>query len=113
VFTYSREEGTPACDFPDQVPDRVMRERRAELMEAQAEISMRKNRALVGRKLEVLVEGPAADSPAGPIGRLASQAPEIDGAVFLHGDAAPGEFVRARVDRAMTYDLSATVVASI
>jgi ribosomal protein S12 methylthiotransferase len=90
-----------------------MRARRAELMEMQAEISMHKNRALVGRELEVLVEGPADDSPAGPVGRLASQAPEIDGAVFLGGSAAPGQFVRARVDRAMTYDVSATIIESI
>jgi len=113
VFTYSREENTVAYDLPGQVAERVMRARRAELMEVQAEISMRRNCVLVGREVEVLVEGPAVDSIAGPTGRLATQAPEIDGLVFLTGAAAAGEFVKARVDRAMTYDLSATIIESI
>ncbi|HTW89141.1 MAG TPA: 30S ribosomal protein S12 methylthiotransferase RimO [Candidatus Binataceae bacterium] len=111
VFTYSREEETAAFDLAGQVPESVKRARRAELMETQAEISLRKNRDLLGREVEVLVEGPAPDSVAGPAGRLATQAPEIDGAVFLTGNAAPGQFVRARVERAMTYDVSATITA--
>jgi ribosomal protein S12 methylthiotransferase len=113
VFTYSREEQTAAFALDGQVPERVKRARRAELMETQAEISLRKNRELLGRDVEVLVEGPAPDSIAGPTGRLATQAPEIDGAVFLSGSAAPGEFVRARIDRAMTYDVSAVINESI
>ncbi len=58
VFTYSREENTAAFDLPDQVPERVKRARRARLMATQAEISLEKNRGLVGREVEVLVEGP-------------------------------------------------------
>lgn len=111
VFTYSREEETAAFNLAEQVPEGVKRARRAELMETQAEISLRKNRDLLGREVEVLVEGPAPDSLGGPAGRLATQAPEIDGAVFLTGSAAPGQFVRARVERAMTYDVSATITA--
>jgi ribosomal protein S12 methylthiotransferase len=113
VFTYSREEGTAAYDLPGQVSQRIKRARRAELMEVQAEISMRKNRMLVGREVEVLVEGSVPDSATGPTGRLATQAPEIDGMVFLSGAAAPGEFVTARIDRAMTYDVSATIIQGI
>src|SRR5580704_9294798 len=57
VFTYSLEENTTAFSLSDQVPERVKRARRARLMELQGEISLRKNHALVGRELEVLVEG--------------------------------------------------------
>jgi ribosomal protein S12 methylthiotransferase len=110
VFTYSREENTAAYDLDDQVPERVKRARRAELMETQSEISLKKNRGLIGRELEVLVEGPMAGRATRLRGRTSGQAPEIDGAVFLNGEAEPGEFVRARVDRALSYDLHASVV---
>jgi len=111
VFTYSREENTGAYHLPDQVPDRIKRARRAELMETQSEISLKKNRGLIGRELEVLVEGPMAERATRLRGRTAGQAPEIDGAVFLSGVAETGELVRARVDRAFSYDLHASVVA--
>ena len=58
VFTYSLEENTAAFDLPNQVPERVKRARRARLMELQGEISLKKNRDLIGREIEVLVEGP-------------------------------------------------------
>ena len=109
VFTYSREENTAAGEMPGQVPERVKRARRAELMQTQADISLRKNRGLVGREVEVLVEGPMAGSATRMRGRTPGQAPEIDGAVFLRGDAEPGEFVRARIEKALSYDLHARV----
>jgi ribosomal protein S12 methylthiotransferase len=109
VFTYSREENTSAYDLPGQVPERVKRARRAELMETQSEISLKKNRGLIGREVEVLVEGPMAGRATLLSGRMTGQAPEIDGAVFLSGEAEAGEFVRARVDRALSYDLHASV----
>jgi ribosomal protein S12 methylthiotransferase len=110
VFTYSHEENTAAFSMDGQVPERVKRARRAELMETQAEISLKKNRELVGRELEVLVEGPMPGKSARMRGRIESQAPEIDGAVFLKGDAEAGEIVRARIDRALSYDLHARVI---
>ena len=109
VFTYSREENTPAFDMEGQVPERVKRARRSELMAAQAEISLKKNRDLVGREMEVLVEGRMPGRAARMRGRTSGQAPEIDGSVFLAGDAEAGEFVRARIDKALSYDLIATV----
>jgi ribosomal protein S12 methylthiotransferase len=113
VFTYSREENTDAHDMDGQVAERVKRARRAELMEVQSAISHRKNRELVGQEVEVLVEGPAPGRAQKLRGRLASQAPEIDGAVFLTGDAEAGEFVSARIDRALTYDLHGEITAAI
>jgi ribosomal protein S12 methylthiotransferase len=109
VFTYSREENTAAYSRSGQVLERVKRARRAELMEAQAQISLNKNRELVGREMEVLVEGPMPGRAARMRGRTPGQAPEIDGAVFLKGEAEPGEFVRARIERALSYDLHARV----
>jgi ribosomal protein S12 methylthiotransferase len=112
VFTYSREENTSAYDMPDQVPERVKRARRASLMATQSEISLARNRELVGREIEVLVEGPMPGRSTRLRGRTAGQAPEIDGSVFLAGDAEAGEFVRARIDKALSYDLHATVAGA-
>ncbi len=109
VFTYSQEENTAAFAMAEQVPERVKRARRARLMAAQSDISLEKNRALVGREMEVLVEGPMSGRATRLRGRTAGQAPEIDGSVFLAGDAEPGEFVRARIEKALSYDLHATV----
>jgi ribosomal protein S12 methylthiotransferase len=109
VFTYSREEDTAAYSLSGQIPERVKRARRAELMEAQAQISLRKNRELVGREMEVLVEGQLPGRATRMRGRTPGQAPEIDGAVFLKGEAAAGEFVRARIEKALSYDLHARV----
>ncbi|MGH7934597.1 MAG: 30S ribosomal protein S12 methylthiotransferase RimO [Candidatus Binataceae bacterium] len=113
VFTYSREENTAAYDLNGQVPAGIMRERRGALMEVQAEISLRKNRGLVGRELEVMVEGPMAGRATRLRGRTPAQAPEIDGLVFLKGEAQPGEFVRARIDKALSYDLHGEIVGAI
>ena len=110
VFTYSLEENTAAFDLPGQVPERVKRARRSRLMELQAEISLKKNRALIGQELEVLVEGSVPGRATRMRGRSRSQAPEIDGSVFFRGDAAPGEFVTVRIDKALTYDLSGRMI---
>src|SRR5580692_6409516 len=112
VFTYSREENTAAFDLSDQVPERVKRARRASLMATQSEISLAKNRSLVGREIEVLVEGAMPGRSTRLRGRTSGQAPEIDGSVFLAGDAEAGEFVRARVDKALSYDLHATIAGA-
>ena len=105
VFTYSQEENTAAASMDGQVPASVKRERRRRLMEKQATISLRKNRAFVGREVEVLIEGDLAGSATRLRGRTACQAPDIDGIVVLRGEAQPGEFVRARIKEARTYDL--------
>jgi ribosomal protein S12 methylthiotransferase len=113
VFTYSQEENTAAASMPDQVPGRIKRDRRRQLMELQAEISARKNRAQIGRELEVLVEGSLAGRATRLRGRTSLQAPEIDGMVVLRGDAAPGEFVRARINAARTYDLVGDITGEV
>jgi ribosomal protein S12 methylthiotransferase len=113
VFTYSREENTAAYDLAGQVPEAVKRRRRAELMEVAAEISLAKNRGLVGREIEVMVEGAAAGRATRLRARTPAQAPEIDGMVLLSGEAEPGEIVRARIERASTYDLHGRITGAV
>ena len=111
VFTYSDEENTASYDLPNRVPARVKQARRRKLMSLQKKISARKNRARVGERLTVLVEGTHADSDLLLTGRSAGQAPEIDGQVILNdGTAEPGSFVTAEVTEAHPYDLVARIV---
>ncbi len=104
AFKYSPEEGTPAAKLSGSVPDEVKEERLGVLMERQKEISLGKHRNRVGRRIEVLVEG--SDTEKGTLkGRFSGQAPEIDGSVFLKGKAQPGDWVEARITKALPYDL--------
>jgi len=113
VFTYSREENTAAYDLADQVPEAVKRRRRAELMEVAAEISLDKSRGFIGREIEVMVEGSAPGRATRLRARTSAQAPEIDGMVLLSGEAEPGEIVRARIERASTYDLHGRITGAV
>ncbi len=106
AFTYSFEPGTPSADLPDPVPDGVKRERYERLMTLQQPISLSKNQSLVGKTLDVLVEG---QGDGLTVGRTYRDAPEIDGLVVIEGDVPPGEFVPVRVTGAMEYDLTGTV----
>ena len=103
VFRYSKEEGTGAAALPGHLPERVKRHRYNLLMRAQAEVSTAINRRLVGSAQEVLVCG--EDVHGRGYGRLASQAPEIDGVVYLRGQAPPGRILSVRITGAGTYDL--------
>ncbi len=110
VFTYSKEPGTVSAMLPHRVAAAVMAERQARLMELQRQVSRRKNQAMVGRTIEVLVEGESDESELLLQGRWYGQAPEIDGSVYLaDGTAQPGEIVRARVTDGSDYDLAASM----
>jgi ribosomal protein S12 methylthiotransferase len=115
VFTYSEEKGTPAAALPDDVPAEVKEARRAEIMALQARIALQRHRGLVGRSIEVLVEGPHEESELLLSGRTEGMAPEIDGQVILT-DAPrvlfPGEIVEARIDEAHPHDLVGAVVVA-
>ena len=114
VFTYSDEEGTAAFDLEGRVPAKVKKARQGELMRIQKKISLRRNKARVGSRVEVLVEGPHPDTDLLLVGRLASQAPEIDGSVLISdpGETPPGrgEFVMCEITKAHAYDLEARVL---
>lgn len=108
AFKYSREEGTSASRLSDQVSEEVKEERFRILMELQKKISLKKYSKFVGRSMEVLVEGPCHEH--GTLrGRLKSQAPEIDGCVFLKGEAKPGDWVEVKITQALPYDLLGTI----
>ena len=111
VFTYSHEEGTTAHALADDVPARTKQARRRKLMSLQKKIATKRNRSRRGQRFEVLVEGPHPESEWLLEGRLASQAPEIDGSVILNdGRADPGTFVTCEVTEAHAYDLVARIV---
>ncbi len=106
VFAYSQEEDTPAASFPDQIPEEVKEARRDEVMELQQEIAFEKSEAMVGRVLEVLIEGKVADENA-YVGRTYMDAPGVDGLLFVNTqeELMTGDFVRVKVTGAAEYDL--------
>ena len=113
VFTYSREEGTPAADFPDQIPEEVKQHRRDTIMEIQQEISREKNEALVGKTLEVITEGYLPNDGV-YTGRTYRDAPGVDGLVFFTSDAdlISGTMVDVTITGASEYDLTGIMTES-
>lgn len=108
VFAYQAEEGTPAAALPDQVPMAVREERRATLMELQAEISAENLAGTVGERLPVLVDAPEAEWPGLHRGRVWFQAPEADGTTWVSGPGVtPGALVECDIVESSAYDLSA------
>jgi ribosomal protein S12 methylthiotransferase len=111
VFEYSPEEGTPAAEMSGQLSAAVKRRRFEQVMELQRDISRDHQQALVGRTLEVLVEGASEETEHLLVGRHAQQAPEIDGLTYVNdGVAYPGEIVRLEITDASDYDLVGKVV---
>jgi len=112
VFEYSREEGTPAAGMAGQVPARTKRARWERVMALQREIAREHQRAAIGRRVEVLVEGRSEETEHLLAGRNSQQAPEIDGLTYVNeGTAFPGEIVTVEVTDAHDYDLVGRVVA--
>ena len=106
VFTYSPEEGTPALALPDPVPRELAEERAAIVQTAQDRIAFDALQSLRGTVQEVLVDGPSQDPAFEWEGRLAGQAPEIDGVVYLRGGGlAPARFERVRITDVEGYEL--------
>jgi ribosomal protein S12 methylthiotransferase len=108
VFRYSDEEGTAAYGLPGKVPRTVARERYQHLMQIQREIMLEKLESQVGEVSQVLVDDVLSAGLAQA--RLASQAPEIDGVVFLKGDVRPGDLVSARITGVRDVDLEAELL---
>ena len=107
-FPYSQEEDTPAAEFPDQVEEEVKEHRAEILMGDQMDIMDREGQRMVGKTLEVLVEGYDPEEEAW-FGRSYRDAPDIDGKVlFTAGDRElePGEFVPVEITACEDCDLS-------
>ncbi|PLX85785.1 MAG: 30S ribosomal protein S12 methylthiotransferase RimO [Desulfuromonas sp.] len=111
VFRYSREEGTPAAEMPDQVLARIKKSRLNKLMRAQARVSFNKNRELIGTTETVLVEGYSEETELLLKGRSARQAPDVDGQYLITaGQAEVGEMVRLKITDSSEYDLIGEIV---
>ncbi|MEK6322008.1 MAG: 30S ribosomal protein S12 methylthiotransferase RimO [Acidobacteriota bacterium] len=115
VFTYSDEENSPAFALEEKVDNATAKKRESRLMKAQARISHRKNRRLIGSQVRVLLEGKSKESDLLLEGRMESQAPEIDGSVLINDvpegmNVRPGDFVTVEITAAQEYDLVGRVV---
>ena len=111
VFTYSKEENTPAARMKGQIPRAVKNRRRKELMLAQQEVVFEKNRSLIGKKFTVIVDGridePAEDDSYVYVARSYMDAPDIDGSVFVHSnrDIVSGTLTKVVIEGFNGYDL--------
>ena len=105
AFKYSDEEGTKAYRLKGKVPDHETEERYHTLMSLQSNISLKKNRSLIGSLQRVLIEGINEENDM-LLGRTFFQAPDIDGIVCItEGEAGIGEMVEVRITDASEYDL--------
>ncbi|MEM7676242.1 MAG: 30S ribosomal protein S12 methylthiotransferase RimO [Myxococcota bacterium] len=106
VFKFSREEDTPSYDLPDQVPAEVIDERHHHLMSLLQEKSKERMARYMGRKIEVLVDGPSPETDLLLAGRHAGQAPEIDGTTYINdGSARAGDIVEVEITETFDYDI--------
>ena len=108
VFKYSREEDTPAYDFPDQVSEEDKQRRFEALMELQQEVVLDNNEDLPGRTMKVMIEGRMTQEEENTyVGRTYRDAPDIDGLIFVkyEGTLMSGDMVNVRVKAADYYDL--------
>jgi len=106
VFVYSPEPGTPAAEMGGGVPLDIGRARRDRLMAAQQEIAFAYNRAQVGRRRDVMIDGPVPGQARAYLGRTLADAPEIDAAVYVTGEGlVPGRIVETEIVEWRGYDL--------
>ena len=112
AFSFSPEEGTLACDMPDQVEEAVKRERLDALLSAQREISAARALRRIGEATELLVEG---HDETHTFGRTRGEAPDVDGRVFLPRaeSLVPGTYVPIRLTKALEYDMIGELLCAI
>jgi ribosomal protein S12 methylthiotransferase len=115
VFLYSDEDGTAAFDLDAKIPRRTATRRRNQLMKQQARISKTKLKSMVGRQVEVLLEGHSDETDLLLKGRMGTQAPEIDGHIMINdaGEMQPaiGQFYQVEITDSLEYDLIGRVVS--
>ena len=105
TFIYSKRSGTPAATFENQIPDEIKHKRLKLLMDVQNQISLEKNSALVGKNVEVLVEGASKTDEKIFMGRTRSNKLIL----FAHGDEKPGELVNVKITQAQTWLLKGNI----
>lgn len=112
VFEYSQEEGTAAGEMENQLDPKVKAKRRRELMALQRKINREQNKAMIGKRVQVLVEGSSPETEHLLVGRYEGQAPDVDGITYINdGLAYPGEIVTVEVTQAADYDLVGHIVS--
>src|ERR1700733_7122640 len=116
VFSYSDEEGSGAFHLAEKVPARTIEARRRSLMRQQQAISRKSRARQVGRRFDLLVEGPSEETPLLWEGRTEHQAPEIDGKVYINDfgpfeQLTPGQFYQCEITESQDYDLVGRIVS--
>lgn len=110
-FKYSPEESTPGGRMTDQIDDEIKQQRFEAVMEVQQNISRERHREMIGRVMDVMVEGYSEETDLLLQGRTSQQAPEIDGVVLINdGQAKPGDIVKVEITDSMEYDLIGHIV---
>ena len=111
VFTYSREDGTPAATFENQIDEETAEQWRNEIMELQQEISLDKNETFVGKIMQVIIEGYSSDDDV-YVGRTYRDAPGVDGLVFVNCDyeLMSGQIIDVRINEVGPYDMIGGIV---
>ena len=105
VFPYSHESDTPAAKLPNAIADEVKTERRDRVMAVQQPIAFGFNASLVGRRLDVLIDGPAEGGKNLWVGRTFADAPDVDGVTFVKGShLEPGDLVDCEIVGSEGYD---------
>ncbi len=108
-FTYSQEEGTPAMPFGDPIPESIKQRRLEAIMTAQQEISLEKNREMLGTTQQVLID--AYDKSTGDsYGRTFRDSPDIDNRVIIPRELKKGEFYEVEITDAVDYDLLGDII---
>jgi ribosomal protein S12 methylthiotransferase len=114
VFTYSREDGTPAATYAGQVEKKVKQQRRDALVTLLDEIALEKNRVLIGSETPVLVDGYSEETELLLQGRSITQAPDIDGVTYINaGEAEVGAIVPVEITDATACDLVGHIRGSL
>ncbi len=111
VFTYSEEEGTRSAQLPEKVDGDLAELRKDQLMGIQMEISQQLLRRFQNKVIRVIIDGKSDDQEFNLMGRTRYDCPEIDGAVYLYGEAAPGEIRDVLIIDTWEYDLVGRIIS--
>lgn len=113
VFTYSKEENTPAAKIKPQITAKVKKQRQKEIMKLQQSIVFSKTNNLLGENLDVLIEGKITEEENIYIGRTYMDAPQVDGFIFIKStyELMSGDIVKTIVTGVKDYDLIGELVA--
>ncbi|NLL01251.1 MAG: 30S ribosomal protein S12 methylthiotransferase RimO [Clostridiales bacterium] len=112
VFTYSKEEDTPAALLRPQINAKIKKQRQKELMELQQEIVFEHSSSHIGRTFDVIIEGRIADKDQVYVGRTYMDGPQVDGYIFISSEEElmSGDIIEAKVTGANNYDLIGEIV---